>query len=102
VARLLALAIHFERLLQEGAVRDHAELARLGQISRTRLSQIMNLRYLALDIQEAILLLPPTQKGGPQLTEHHLRPLVAEDDWAKQRRLWDALQTRLTGAAEEG
>ena len=44
--RLLALAVRFEGLLQEGTVRDYADLARLGGVSRARITQIMSLRHL--------------------------------------------------------
>ena len=57
LARLLALAIRFEGLVREGEVRDYADLARLGQVTRARITQIMNLLNLAPDIQEDILLL---------------------------------------------
>jgi hypothetical protein len=57
VARWMALALRFERLLREGHVGSYAELARLGHVTHARVSQIMNLLYLAPDIQEAILFL---------------------------------------------
>ena len=44
ITRLLALAGRFEGLLQEGTVRDYADLARLGGVSRARITQIMSLR----------------------------------------------------------
>jgi hypothetical protein len=47
VSRLLALAIRYEGLVEEGEMPDYAEIARLGHVSRARLSQIMNLRLLA-------------------------------------------------------
>jgi hypothetical protein len=40
IARSMALALRFEQLIRSGAVRDYAELARLGQVSRARLTQI--------------------------------------------------------------
>src|SRR5206468_1851564 len=43
VARLLALAHRFEGLLRQGAVKDYAELARLGHVTRARITQLMNL-----------------------------------------------------------
>lgn len=46
----MALAIRFDRIVQEGHVRDYADLARLGHVTRARLTQIMNLRLLAPDI----------------------------------------------------
>jgi hypothetical protein len=91
VSRLMALAIRFERLLAEGAVADYAELARLGGVTRARLTQIMNLRNLAPDIQEDILFLPRTVKGRDAVCERHLRPLTTVPDWRKQRRMWAEL-----------
>ena len=42
VARLLALAHRFEKLIADGDVRDYADLARLGHVTRARVTQIMN------------------------------------------------------------
>jgi hypothetical protein len=47
VARLLALAHRLDRLLRTGVVRDYAELARLGHVTRARISQVMALLLLA-------------------------------------------------------
>jgi hypothetical protein len=91
ITRLLALAIRFEGLLRRGVVRDYAELARLGRVSRARLSQIANLTLLAPDIQEAILFLPRTQLGRDPIRLRHLQPIALEPNWRKQRRLWIAL-----------
>src|SRR5450756_479212 len=63
VARLLALAHRLERLVRTGVVKDYAEAARLGHVTRARISQIMSLLYLAPDIQETILLLPRIERG---------------------------------------
>jgi hypothetical protein len=46
VSRLMALALKFERLLSEGTVRNHAELAQLGHVSRARVCQILMLTNL--------------------------------------------------------
>ena len=91
VTRLMALALRFEHLLERGAVRDQTELAELGHVTRARVTQIMNLLYLAPDIQEAILHLPRITSGKDPITERDLRPLAAERDWSQQRRLWAAL-----------
>jgi len=56
IARYMALAIHFEGLIKKGVVTDFADLARLGHVTRARVTQIMNLRLLAPEIQEDILL----------------------------------------------
>jgi|YNPNPStandDraft_1061719.scaffolds.fasta_scaffold47469_2 hypothetical protein len=94
VARLMALAIRFEQLLRDGVVKSQAELARLGHVSRARLTQIMNLLNLAPDIQEQILFLPPTQKGRDPLSEPALRVITTEPTWQRQRMLWQALAVR--------
>ena len=93
----MALALRFEQLVREGQVSDYAELARLGHVSRARLSQIMSLTLLAPDIQEAILFLPATASGTNPITERPLRPLVAQPDWQRQRRLWDGLDNGRAG-----
>ncbi len=88
ISRLMALAIRFDQLVRDGAVDDYAEIARLGHVTRARLTQIMNLLCLAPDIQEALLLLPPVEKGRDPITERELRPIAAVPDWKKQRRMW--------------
>jgi len=42
ISRLMALALRLERLLESGEVRDQAEIARLGHVTRARVTQIMN------------------------------------------------------------
>ena len=91
LARLMALAIRFDRLIKDGEIDDQADLARLGSVSRARVTQIMNLLQLAPAIQEAILFLPPTVKGRDPIRERHVRPIAAEPDWQRQRRLWKCL-----------
>ena len=91
VARLMALAIHFEGLIRRGEAPDYAALARLGQVTRARMSQIMDLLGLAPDIQEALLFLPRTQKGRDPVTEHDLRPIASTADWVGQRAAWGQL-----------
>ena len=41
IARLMALAIRFEGLVKDGTVRDYADLARRGHVTRARMTQIM-------------------------------------------------------------
>jgi hypothetical protein len=91
VARLMALAIRFDGLLQTGQVRDQAELARLGRVTRARVSQILSLIHLAPDIQEEILFLQGGQRGGDLLLAD-LQPLAALTDWTGQRRRWRSLR----------
>jgi hypothetical protein len=91
VARLLALARRFEKLIGEKQLVDYSTLARLGRVSRARISQIMNLCLLAPDIQEAILFLPPTRRGRDPIRLAQLQTIALTWSWAKQRRLWAAL-----------
>jgi hypothetical protein len=91
LARLMALALRFEQLIDSGQVRDFAELARLGHVSRARISQIMNLRLLAPDIQEQILFLPPTLRGRDPIRLALVQPIALQFDWRKQRRRWATL-----------
>jgi hypothetical protein len=91
----LALAGKLEGLIGNGTIRDYATLARLGQVSRARISQVMSLLLLAPDIQEEILFLPATQSGRDAITLSHLQPIALVPSWAKQRRLWRHLKQKL-------
>ncbi len=93
ITRLIALAIRFEQLIRDGEVRDLADIARLGHVTRARVTQIMNLLHLAPDIQEAILFLPRVEQGRDPVTERELRPVAALPDWRKQRKAWLELGT---------
>ena len=95
VSKIMALAIRFDGLIREGIVKDQAELARLGHVTRARLTQIMNLLSLAPDIQEAVLFLPPTERGRDHIKERELRPIAAVADWGRQRRMWRKLASGL-------
>lgn len=88
ISRLMALAIHFEQLLQEGKVRDQSELARLAHVTQPRMTQIMNLLHLAPDVQEELLNLPRVTEGKDPVTERDLRPITCLRDWRKQREQW--------------
>jgi len=93
----MALAIRFDQLIRDGLVTDQAELARLGCVTRARLTQIMNLLSLAPDIQESLLLLQ-AKRGRAAFTERKLRPIAATPDWQSQRRMWRCRRVRPTWA----
>ena len=97
VARLMALAIRFDRMLRLGTVTDYAALAKLGHVSRARISQIMNLLLLAPDIQERLLHLPRLERGHDPLRMAHLQPIALTWDWRRQRRLW----TKIAGSMRD-
>jgi hypothetical protein len=87
IARLMALAIRFEGMLRNETIQDYAELARLGRVTRARITQIMKLRHLAPDIQEQILFLP----NIAGINERNLRPIVSRIDWHEQRRMFQQI-----------
>ncbi|WP_439623629.1 hypothetical protein [Gemmata sp.] len=100
VARLMALAIRFDRLLRDRDVADQAALARLGHVTRARVSQIMSLLHLAPDIQEAVLFLAKVETGRAPLLLRDLLPIAATPDWKAQRALWRKLASRPDRDAE--
>jgi hypothetical protein len=94
LARLMALALRLEALVQEGTVGSYAELARLGHVSRARLSQILSLLSLAPDLQEKLLFWERPGRGREPLALRHLLPITAILDWHEQRRRWRKLRRR--------
>jgi hypothetical protein len=102
VSKLVALALHFDRLIREGKVRDQSELARLCRVTQPRMSQLMNLTHLAPDIVEAVLHLPLRTGGRDAVHERMLRPLTAAADWAVQRRMWSAIHVASRGGPAAG
>ena len=75
-------------MIQEGTVKNYSELAHLGQVSRARITQVMNLLQLAPDIQEDILL---GHRPQCRLREPAIRKLSGVALWSDQRDRWHAL-----------
>jgi hypothetical protein len=67
VARMLALAHLVDRLVESGRFCDFAHAAQVFGVTRARMSQVMQLRYLPTPEQENILL------GRTDLSERDLR-----------------------------
>ena len=88
VSRLMALAIRFEQLIRTGEVTGCAELAKLGHVTRARISQIMSLQCLAPDIQEEVLFLPRTPQGRDPIQLRDLLPIARIVYWRQQRAHW--------------
>jgi hypothetical protein len=63
-------------------------VARLGRVSRARVSQIMNLLHLAPDIQAQLLFLPAMETGWAGIILADLQRVTAELNWRKQRKMW--------------
>lgn len=92
VTQVLALAIQFQDMIERGEARDYADLARLGCLSRERMSQIMELIWLAPDIQQEILGFPATRTSRFPVSEAAVRRIAANLRWEEQRSLWANLK----------
>ena len=88
ISRMLALAIHLKGIIERKELVSYAEIAEFGYVSRPRVSQIMDLNYLAPDIQEEVLFLPEIAKGRDPWQERRLRRISYELDWHRQREMW--------------
>lgn len=84
ITRLMALTIKFQEMVDRGEVRDYADLARLGYVTRARLTQIMNLVLLAPEIQERLLDGLPADRA---YRESELRRVVRRELWEDQLAL---------------
>ena len=92
IARLLALAHKLDGLVRSGALRDYSELARLGGIFPSRLSQILILVNLSPAIQERTLFLTPAE--AQFLCESDLRAIARESDWSCQQERFERLRQK--------
>ncbi len=88
ISRYMALAIHFEDLIRQGVVTDYADLARLGHVTRARVTQIMNLRLLAPEIQEELLELSTDYHRSSHVALRELQAVACTICWLKQRQVW--------------
>ena len=94
IARLVAVAHRVESLVRNGEVADYADVAQAAGITRARVSQLINLLLLAPDIQEQLLFMVRPARGCDAIGEQHVRSIVLEPDWAKQRRMFAELTAR--------
>lgn len=92
VTQVLALAIHFQDMIDRGDAQDYADLARLGCLTRERMSQIMELVWLAPDIQREILEFPTTATSRFPVSEVAARRIADKLRWSDQRALWTNLK----------
>ena len=92
ITQMLALALHFEEMVQTGEARNYTDLARLGCVTRERVSQIMKLRWLAPVIQREVLQLARTPSGRFPICEGKMRRVADALSWREQRVRWEALK----------
>jgi len=83
VARMLALAHHIQRALDQGLVSNRATVARKLGLTEARVTQFMDLLYLAPDIQLRVLELVAVN-GVEPLHEKAMRRLASLPKWADQ------------------
>ena len=88
ISRYMALAIHFEDLIRQGVVTDYADLARLGHVTRARVTQIMNLRLLAPEIQDELLFLEAITNRVDLIQLKQLQTIATDFNWEDQRKHW--------------
>ena len=90
VAQVLARAHHLQAAIDRGDYADRADAARQLGFTRARITQILDLRLLAPDLQERILDLEAVD-GVEPLSARALRGLVRLEAWSDQRRDFRAL-----------
>lgn len=93
ITKMMALAIRLDHLIKSGQVTDQAELARVGHVSRARLTQIMDLNLLAPDIQEEILFFGDSVIVFAVPIERAVRNIAKMANWRLQRRSWKSSQS---------
>ena len=91
ITRYMALAIYYEDLIRQGHVHDYAEIATLGHVTRARVTQIMNLRLLAPDIQEDLITMQRILKGRESLCLRKLQAMALQASWREQRQLYKTM-----------
>ncbi len=69
---------------RSGEVADYAELAVLAQVSRARMTQIMNLNRLSLPSRKAYSSLPPVESGRDAISLRALQSVCLECDCERQ------------------
>ena len=88
ITRYMALAIYYEGLIREGHIHDYAEIATFGHVTRARVTQIMNLRLLAPDLQEQLLNVPRIEQGRDTICLRMFQTIALEPSWKNQREQW--------------
>ena len=91
ITRYMALAIYYEGLIREGHITDYAEIATPGHVTRARVTQIMNLRLLAPDLQEQLLNFPRVERGRDSHCLREFQLIAIEPSWKQQREMWKDL-----------
>jgi len=62
-------------------------VARKLKVSRARITQLLDILFLAPDLQELVLHMEAVD-GAEPITERALRSIARESRWARQRAAW--------------
>jgi hypothetical protein len=84
----LARAHRLQKLLDDGKAKSRREIAKLAGVTPARVTQLLDLLFLAPDIQEEILFFPRTTKARDRITERDARLVASAVAWPEQRKLW--------------
>ena len=79
IARNLALSYKVDELIEQGVIRNLSHAASLLEITRARVTQIANLRFLPIALQEDVLL------GRVKASERELREVLKDPVWPAAR-----------------
>ena len=83
----LVLAYQIQELFEKERAKNLGQVGQWLHMTHARISQIMNLLFLAPDIQEEILF---SYEGKvSELTEHKIRKIPMEVNWTKQIEMWN-------------
>lgn len=84
--QFLVLAYQIKQEIDKNLQRTLREISEWLGITRGRISQILNLLFLAPKIQEEIIL--ADKKILFSIPEHKVRIIMKELDWDKQKEMW--------------
>jgi hypothetical protein len=84
-AVMLALAHKIQAAIDQGVVRNRADVSRRLGLTRARITQLLDLTLLAPDIQEEVLL-ARSADGAEPLAERQLRYAAKAKLWSVQRQ----------------
>jgi len=91
--QFLVLAYQIKNVLEKNPQRTLREISEWLGLTRSRISQALNLLFLSPRIQENIIL--SHEKFLFLVPEHKVRDIIKEISWDKQFQMWRELQLTL-------
>jgi len=81
---MLALAHHLQGAIDQGLIADRAAVTRKLELTRARITQLLDLLMLTPDLQVAVLALEAVD-GAEPMAERSLGTVAHAGSWADQR-----------------